>query len=513
MGDSQPLPQQQLPPRRGWSVVLAAAASAFVLGVGVGAALPADGATVLALLAGGGGGPGRPLEQAVGTIDQDDVVPLGEAFKRAGIQHAMARDFGAAEAQFRAAAFAEPRDSNGWELLGTVLSDMCDMAAQNVSWRNKCAEADRVLERAVLASETTAIRARHAAKLAAERKKRNWDGPTVGAHSGHGCRPADLRITLSAAERRTGVLTLEHYERASATFDECGVLLLDGAYETNTVQALALAQAALFSAHRMAGTKNRVDAEFAPRGERRFEVKVPMEPPFTDDAFVLRKPVTDLVSAFVGDERATKLEIDTLSSVSSTPSAPHQHWHRDVPNIFNDDAQWQSGSSSPAWGVVVFVPLGDLPREQGPTKFLVRSHRGCAPAQRRTLSLPGGFSSEECEHVHAGAGEDGGVFEASASAGSAVFFDLRTLHSGGPNQSNRTRSQMYLTYVHEWWVDAVNFHSKQTKGLAELSPTKQKLLSRVDRLRYVEALERAARDRGVDLAALGSIFKTKSFSG
>jgi ectoine hydroxylase-related dioxygenase (phytanoyl-CoA dioxygenase family) len=93
---------------------------------------------------------------------------------------------------------------------------------------------------------------------------------------------------------------------------------------------------------------------------------------------------------------------------------------------------------------------------------------------------------------------------AEAKAGDCVLFDLRMLHRGGANTGRKKRPVMYLTYTQEWWVDAVNFNTKQTADFDKLNPKLRKLVSRIDSQSYTEQLEGMLRERGVDVAALQS---------
>merc|ERR1711871_1929360 len=73
-----------------------------------------------------------------------------------------------------------------------------------------------------------------------------------------------------------------------------------------------------------------------------------------------------------------------------------------------------------------------------------------------------------------------------AAMGSIVLFDIRLWHHGTPNQSSETaRPIIYLSYVHDWYKDMVNFKQKQTRGFDALPLTSlKKLFSRVDSRSY-----------------------------
>ena len=204
-----------------------------------------------------------------------------------------------------------------------------------------------------------------------------------------------------------------------------------------------------------------------------------------------------LSAAFGDDHAASELELDTVSHVTSLPGAPTQHWHRDTTTMRS------KGALSSAHCLTMFAPTMDVELEHGPTEFVLGSHLGCEAQQRVEISVPedhGGGSwtfPGECAHMVAHR-----PFKATARAGSAIIFDSRLLHRGGPNTSQRRRPQLYLTYARQWFVDRVNFAEVQTRSLDELPTELQHLLSRIDAREYVELLERELSARGVDLAML-----------
>jgi hypothetical protein len=66
---------------------------------------------------------------------------------------------------------------------------------------------------------------------------------------------------------------------------------------------------------------------------------------------------------------------------------------------------------------------------------------------------------------------------------------------------------MYTTYAQQWFVDAVNWNTKQTKAFDALPGRMRKLLTRLDSSHYTATLERMLREKGVDIEALQSEYK------
>ena len=88
-----------------------------------------------------------------------------------------------------------------------------------------------------------------------------------------------------------------------------------------------------------------------------------------------------------------------------------------------------------------------------------------------------------------------------------AFFDLRVRHRGGahPASAPNPRAILYMSYVREWFRDAVNFGGKQSASWDALpSHTLRKLLARADGRLYVQLLEERLGAMGVDPQELAS---------
>ena len=312
---------------------------------------------------------------------------------------------------------------------------------------------------------------------------------------GFACDEETLTFYVSPKDRRMGVLTPLKVEAMLEAFEQCGVVVLEGAYDGSTVDALLRAQSEALDEY-LAGVAEDASRENTTRAERRspgrYELKAPLQEPFTDPNFLQAPFALPFIEQALGSKR---VEVDTLSSVTALEGAPAQHWHRDASGLFDYDFM---PVHQPPHGVVVFVPLSDVPEEMGPTEFLTTSHRSCREDERAELAL-GGWVLEECPWVQ-------DVFRAKAQKGAAVFFDLRVLHRGGENRSAKRRALMYVSYVREFWVDRVNFNDKQTSAFDDLPPGMKKLLSRQDSREYTAMLERKLEQLGVDVAPLQSSY-------
>jgi hypothetical protein len=105
-------------------------------------------------------------------------------------------------------------------------------------------------------------------------------------------------------------------------------------------------------------------SSMAQRSRGRYELKVPLEEPYTNNDLVANAFIMPVMKAHL---KSKKIEMDTLSSVTSNPKTEGQQWHRDV-----------FVKSDFPHGVVVFVPLLDVTEEEGPPDFLLKSHLPCS---------------------------------------------------------------------------------------------------------------------------------------
>ena len=167
--------------------------------------------------------------------------------------------------------------------------------------------------------------------------------------------------------------------------------------------------------------------EHASRGTDRYEVRVPLGPPFTDAASSL-----PLVVAAKLLLQSRKIEVDTLSHVTSMPGAPAQHWHADVSHLFKTSKQ------SAAQGIVIVLPLVPLNPAVGPTECL-GSHLRMAQEKDEFWHL--------CDDEAKRPTKTAAI---AAETGDVVLFDVRIRHRGGPNTKREKRPILYVGMVKDW---------------------------------------------------------------
>ena len=143
------------------------------------------------------------------------------------------------------------------------------------------------------------------------------------------CSPEALRVKVRPQERAAGVLMREKWEQASATFTECGALVLEGAYDVATIRRLHSFQKVEFEAAQKSGIQG-LSTETVKAGKTgRFNTKAPYRTPYTDRSYVDNPIVTSVLSAGMGGVGSKEIKIATLSHVTSLPGSPHGNWHED----------------------------------------------------------------------------------------------------------------------------------------------------------------------------------------
>ena len=432
---------------------------------------------------------------------QSGVTPFHELHSGQGAEKANAGDIDGAAAHFRAAAFFSSYSPNEWANLGRAYGQQAERRA---SWD---AEAQRLLREAVACFDMAHWLAALPKALAGRKRmlehlqnnyqhlQHNWrqipgacpadkcalygtmtrvveESPISLSTLKTFCTEENLKVRVSDDERMRGFASAQTLRLAWLALKVCGVVAMEGAVEPQAANAAGHAVAAHFEE-----TKARTDA--AERSKLRFEVPLPLAPPYLDEALTSSEPVLSLVK---GALRSRRLELDTFSYVVSMAGAPAQHWHTDVDPLF---ANWR-GEDVPPHGVMALVALNALTKESGRTEFVLGSH----------LTSLKGVAVDELPRA-----------SFALKQGDAALFDARIRRRGGANKSSKDRALLYIAYVHEWWQDKRNLKAPQTIGWDQHNTTRaRKLFQRLDAKAWTSKLETLLAEQGVDLDDLRSTF-------
>ena len=449
---------------------------------------------------------------------QSGVTPFHALHSKQGAEKANADDIDGAAAHFRAAAFFSSYSAHEWVNLGRAHGQQAERRAK---WD---AEALRLLREAVACFDMAHWLAARSDALAGRRRmlqhlQNNYkmreacpadkcelygtmtrvvnESPLDPSTLKTFCTEQNLKVRVSADERMRGFASAQTLRLAWLALKACGVVAMEGAVEPQAANAAGHAVAAHFEE-----TKARMRAlvpevldpstpfsgktsiqttwlDATERGKLRFEVQLPLAPPYLDEALTSSEPVLSLVK---GALRSRRLELDTFSYVVSMAGAPAQHWHTNADPLF---VEWR-GEDVPPHGVLAMVALNALTKASGPTEFVLGSHLASLKGVARNELPEASFTLKQ---------------------GDAALFDARIRHRGGANRSPKDRAVLYLSYVHEWWQDKLNLKTPQTVGWDQHNTTRaRKLFRRLDAKAWTSKLETLLGVQGVDLDDLRSAF-------
>jgi len=456
---------------------------------------------------------------------QSGATPFHELHSKQGAEKANAGDIDGAAAHFRAAAFFSSYSPNEWLNLGRAYGQQAERRAK---WD---AEAQRLLREAVacfdmahwLAAWPKALSGR---KRMLEHLRVNYQHLEENYRQMRGACPADacelygvmtrvveesplslstlkkfcaeenLKVRVSDDERMRGFASAQTLRLAWLALKVCGVVVMEGAVEPQAANAAGHAVAAHFEE-----TKARMRTlapevldpstpfddkasiqtawlDAAQRSKLRFEVPLPLEPPYLDEALTSSEPLLSLVK---GALRSRRLELNAFAYVVSMAGAPAQHWQTNADPLF---ANWR-GEDVPPHGVMALIALNALTKESGPTEFVLGSH----------LTSLKGVAVDELPRA-----------SFALKQGGAALFDMRIRHRGGANKSPKDRALLVVPYVHEWWQDKSNLKAPQTVGWDQHNTTRaRKLFQRLDAKAWTSKLE-ALLGQHIDLDGLRSSF-------
>lgn len=260
------------------------------------------------------------------------------------------------------------------------------------------------------------------------------------------------------------------------------------------------------------------------------QVKLRMEPPFSSTQLVAGALSMSLLSAWmqvreaftanaspsvclcVVDHccprrmQADDFEIDTFSYIQAEQGSAPQRWHTDVRSLHPSDPRHER--EAPPYGIVQITPLVGMGDGTGATEFRCGSHaaerRGAAEGEQDAAA--GEREAPSAADEVTAPDDDTCQVRLAVTRGDAIFMDLRLRHRGGGHEGSSPRAVLYMSYVREWFRDAVNFRGTQSRGWDALQSARvRKLLGRVDTRDYIKRLEERLVESGMDPAELASL--------
>ena len=221
-----------------------------------------------------------------------------------------------------------------------------------------------------------------------------------------------------------------------------GVTTIEAALPVEFIEAMLNRFDELMEAHRSSSESN--------RGADRFQMFLPLEPPFTDPMLYEHPAVLAIVEATLGD----RLNWSYLASDTPFPGADYQRIHADTQLLFPE-----TNFSAPPYGLVVNIPLVDVTEENGPLEY-----------------WPGGthyMPSRMDLEAHAKTMVSKLL---TIEAGSLIIRDPRMWHRGTPHRGTRSRPHMALVYTRPWYRFEQKPPTVRRSQLESLSEKTQSML-------------------------------------
>lgn len=166
---------------------------------------------------------------------------------------------------------------------------------------------------------------------------------------------------------------------------------------------------------------------------------MPLKAPFQSPDLTMHYILQPLIHAVLG----SSIALDTLSTVTTPPTAPTQLFRRDADFLFA-----ASEDAAPAHALVVELPLADLPPGMEGTSFLAGSQLGC-DARAAVADARVDAASILCP-----AGLAAALVETTPSVGNVLLYDARVLRRQHANNSPFRHASFFLRYVRDWFFDA-----------------------------------------------------------
>tara|TARA_B100000242_G_scaffold16732_1_gene10271 strand:- start:4847 stop:5581 length:735 start_codon:yes stop_codon:yes gene_type:complete len=172
-------------------------------------------------------------------------------------------------------------------------------------------------------------------------------------------------------------------------------------------------------------------------GDKRYMLNIELDQEIIDHRIYANENIIEVIYKLLGKN----VIIESFGVVFSLPGASHQGFHRDGNILFDDYSVEGNLSISgfiPPYALTLAIPLIKIDKKNGSTEIKSNTHR-----------------YQENNKIK--------LLKPNLNLGSALLWDFRTLHGGGPNKSNQVRPLIYLTYSREWWRDTDNYKKLNQK--------------------------------------------------
>jgi ectoine hydroxylase-related dioxygenase (phytanoyl-CoA dioxygenase family) len=211
----------------------------------------------------------------------------------------------------------------------------------------------------------------------------------------------------------------EQHDAFARDFNRDGMVLLRNHFDPDVLRRWSREFEPLLKAH----IENERDDPN--RGSQRFYVTLPFIGTFADPAIYEDDDVLAIVERVAGPDPV----MCQLASDTPLKGSDYQTWHADTPLLFPET----NDNDTPSFQIAVNFPLVDVNDADGPLETTVATHRLRKDAAMAQLA--------------AGTLE---VRRVTMALGDVIIRDVRAIHRGTPNVTDRPRPMVVIGYSRRW---------------------------------------------------------------
>jgi hypothetical protein len=211
----------------------------------------------------------------------------------------------------------------------------------------------------------------------------------------------------------------EQHDAFARDFNRDGQVVLSSHFDADVLRRWNREFQPLLAAHIAS------EADSPNRGAQRFYVTLPFTGTFADPAIYEDEDVLAIVERVAGpDPVMCQLATDTPLKGSD-----YQAWHADTPLLFPET----DDNDTPSFQIAVNFPLVDVADADGPLETTFGTHR-----MRKTDVLRRLAAGELATH------------RIAMALGDVIIRDVRAVHRGTPNVTERPRPMVVIGYSRRW---------------------------------------------------------------
>lgn len=240
-----------------------------------------------------------------------------------------------------------------------------------------------------------------------------------------------VSVEVSEEERNSGRLSEEHRHTAVAALETDGVVVLNDVVAIAHLEALQERMTA--DLERILARKD-VPFNF---NSGNVQQDPPPFPPYLFRDVLLNDLVIEVTHAVLGPG----LKNSFYSGNTALPGGERQPVHPDVAQL------WPGlRHSTPAFGLVVNVPIVDMSWENGSTEIWPGTHHDTTYSiHDSSIRIP--------QEVLDARREERAPFQPEVRRGAILIRDIRLWHAGMPNHTDTPRPMIAMIHWCSWWPD------------------------------------------------------------